>query len=78
MLADRDKKQRWANQTEGRGTGIPMIRAAINRNGSPRAQLVADDPRLWFRVELPNQSRSSLPQPAADAEVGDVRSHHWL
>lgn len=39
--------------TEGRGTGIPKIRAAMKRNGSPRARFKADDLRLWFVVELP-------------------------
>ncbi len=39
--------------TEGRGTGIPKIRAAMKRNGSPKARFKADDLRLWFLVELP-------------------------
>jgi len=42
--------------TEGRGTGIPKIRAAMKRNGSPRARFKADDLRLWFVVELPIHS----------------------
>ncbi len=39
--------------TEGRGTGIPKIQAAMKRNGSPKARFKTDDLRLWFRVELP-------------------------
>ena len=39
--------------TEGRGTGIPKIRAAMKRNGSPNAKFKTDDLRLWFLVELP-------------------------
>ena len=31
----------------------PIIRAAMKRNGSPRARFKADDLRLWFVVELP-------------------------
>ena len=39
--------------TEGRGTGIPKIQAAMKRNGSPKAKFKTDDLRLWFLVELP-------------------------
>ena len=39
--------------TEGRGTGIPKIRAAMKRNGSPKANFKTDKLRLWFLVELP-------------------------
>lgn len=39
--------------TEGRGTGIPKIQAAMKRNGSPKARFKTDELRLWFLVELP-------------------------
>ena len=39
--------------TEGRSTGIPKIREAMARNGSPAARLITDDERTFFRVELP-------------------------
>jgi ATP-dependent DNA helicase RecG len=39
--------------TEGRGTGIPKIQAAMKRNGSPKARFKTDENRLWFVVELP-------------------------
>ena len=39
--------------TEGRGTGIPKIQAAMKRNGSPKARFKTDESRLWFLVELP-------------------------
>ncbi|MEX1096277.1 MAG: ATP-binding protein [Planctomycetales bacterium] len=39
--------------TEGRGTGIPKIRAAMKRNGSPRPKFTTDDLRTWFLAELP-------------------------
>ncbi len=39
--------------TEGRGTGIPKIRAAMKRNGSPGPKFRTDEQRLWFVVELP-------------------------
>jgi ATP-dependent DNA helicase RecG len=39
--------------TEGRGTGIPKIQAAMKRNGSPKASFETDDNRLWFVAKLP-------------------------
>jgi ATP-dependent DNA helicase RecG len=39
--------------TEGRGTGIPKIQAAMKPNGSPKARFKTDENRLWFVVELP-------------------------
>ena len=38
---------------EGRGTGIPKIRNAMRRNGSPPAQFDFDEARTYFRVSLP-------------------------
>lgn len=38
--------------TEGRFTGIPKIRAALRRNGSPPPTFVTDDERTFFAVEL--------------------------
>jgi ATP-dependent DNA helicase RecG len=39
--------------TEGRCTGIPKIRAAMQRNGSPTPRFSTDDGRTYFVVELP-------------------------
>ncbi|TVS20848.1 MAG: hypothetical protein EA424_01885, partial [Planctomycetaceae bacterium] len=39
--------------TEGRGTGIPKIQAAMKRNGSPKASFETDENRLWFVAKLP-------------------------
>ena len=39
--------------TEGRCTGIPKIRAAMDRNGSPEPRFSTDDGRTHFLVELP-------------------------
>ena len=41
------------DMTEGRGTGIPKIQAAMKRNGSPRARFETDENRLWFVAKLP-------------------------
>ena len=52
--------------TEGRGTGIPKIQAAMKRNGSPKASFETDDNRLWFVAKLPIHK-------AFAAEMGDQR-----
>ena len=39
--------------TEGRCTGIPTIRAAMAKNGSPSALFSTDEDRTHFLVELP-------------------------
>jgi ATP-dependent DNA helicase RecG len=39
--------------TEGRGTGIPKMLRAIERNQSPLPEFYTDDDRSYFRVELP-------------------------
>lgn len=41
------------DMTEGRGTGIPKIRAAMKRNGSPRPRFETDESRLWFVAKMP-------------------------
>ena len=41
------------DMTEGRGTGVPKIRAAMKRNGSPRPKFETDENRLWFVAKLP-------------------------
>jgi ATP-dependent DNA helicase RecG len=38
--------------TEGRGTGIPKIRRAMQSNGSPPAEFKTDDDRTFFTVVL--------------------------
>jgi len=52
--------------TEGRGTGIPKIQAAMKRNGSPKASFETDENRLWFVAKLPIHK-------AFAAETGDQR-----
>ncbi len=39
--------------TEGRCTGIPKMRAAMERNGSPEPRFSTDEARTHFVVELP-------------------------
>ncbi len=39
--------------TEGRCTGIPKIRAAMEGNGSPPPRFSTDEGRTYFAVELP-------------------------
>ncbi|HLJ93843.1 MAG TPA: ATP-binding protein, partial [Gemmataceae bacterium] len=39
--------------TEGRCTGIPKMREAMAHNGSPPPQLITDEERTFFRLELP-------------------------
>lgn len=39
--------------TEGRSTGIPKIREAMRRNGSPPPRFDTDEQRTYFLVELP-------------------------
>ena len=41
------------NMTEGRSTGIPTIQHALEANGSPRATIVTDDERTFFRIFIP-------------------------
>lgn len=39
--------------TEGRSTGIPTIQNVLGNNGSPRATVVTDDERTFFRITIP-------------------------
>ena len=39
--------------TEGRSTGIPTIQNVLEKNGSPRATVVTDDERTFFRITIP-------------------------
>ena len=39
--------------TEGRSTGIPTIQNVLKANGSPRAIVVTDDDRTFFRITIP-------------------------
>ena len=41
------------NLTEGRGTGIPKILRAIQKNGSPRPVFETDDDRTYFAARFP-------------------------
>lgn len=39
--------------TEGRSTGIPTIQNVLVNNGSPRANVVTDEERTFFRMTIP-------------------------
>jgi ATP-dependent DNA helicase RecG len=39
--------------TEGRSTGIPTIQNELKENGSPRAIVVTDEERTFFRITIP-------------------------
>ena len=39
--------------TEGRSTGIPTIQNVLENNGSPRASIVTDEDRTFFRITIP-------------------------
>lgn len=39
--------------TEGRSTGIPTIQKELEKNGSPRAIVVTDEDRTFFRITIP-------------------------
>jgi len=41
------------DMTEGRSTGIPTIQNELKKNGSPRAIVVTDDDRTFFRITIP-------------------------
>jgi ATP-dependent DNA helicase RecG len=55
--------------TEGRGTGIPIIRTALKENGSPPPKFDTNDPeRTYFIAELPVHPAFMGPS-AAQVEV---------
>ncbi len=39
--------------TEGRSTGIPTIQNVLEANGSPRASVMTDEERTFFRITIP-------------------------
>lgn len=39
--------------TEGRSTGIPTIQNVLETNGSPRASVITDEERTFFRITIP-------------------------
>jgi ATP-dependent DNA helicase RecG len=41
------------DMTEGRSTGIPTIQNVLEANGSPRATIVTDEDRTFFRITIP-------------------------
>lgn len=41
------------NMTEGRSTGIPTIQNVLEKNGSPRATVITDEDRTFFRIIIP-------------------------
>lgn len=47
--------------TEGRSTGIPTIQNVLENNGSPRATIVTDEDRTFFRITIPcHQSSGNI------------------
>jgi len=56
-LRDRDRRigefLKELNLTEGRGTGIPKILRAIQKNGSPLPVFETDDDRTYFVARFP-------------------------
>jgi ATP-dependent DNA helicase RecG len=46
--------------TEGRGTGIPKIRGAMQSNGSPPAEFRTDEDRTYFTVVLPIHTEAKI------------------
>ena len=56
--------------TEGRCTGIPIIRAAMAENGSPRPKFSTDEGRTYFLVELPIHPDMGAEQAHVRAPVG--------
>ena len=59
--------------TEGRGTGVPKIRAAMKRNGSPRPTFETDENRLWFVAKLPIHKAFRRAKVLPD--TGDATAH---
>ena len=59
--------------TEGRGTGIPKIRNAMRRNGSPVPKFETDRGRTYFLTVLPMHPKvvSKLPAEIAGGDMGD-------
>ena len=41
------------DMTEGRSTGIPTIQNVLENNGSPRATVITDEDRTFFRITIP-------------------------
>ena len=41
------------DMTEGRSTGIPTIQNVLENNGSPRATVITDEDRTFFRIAIP-------------------------
>ena len=41
------------DMTEGRSTGIPTIQNVLENNGSPRATIITDEDRTFFRITIP-------------------------
>ncbi|MBM3272935.1 transcriptional regulator [Candidatus Kaiserbacteria bacterium] len=65
------------DMTEGRGTGVPKIRAAMKRNGSPRPTFETDENRLWFVAKLPiHKAFAGLPAGKFTPQTaGEVTPH---
>jgi ATP-dependent DNA helicase RecG len=62
--------------TEGRGTGIPKIQAAMKRNGSPKASFETDENRLWFVAKLPiHTAFAGAPETQASG-ISDTSRRH--
>ena len=81
LIAGRAVPQRYRNRrlgdflkeiklTEGRLTGIQMIRNAMLQNGSPEPLFETDEDRTWFSVVLrPNEAFGEVETPAEEPET---------
>jgi ATP-dependent DNA helicase RecG len=63
--------------TEGRSTGIPKIRLAMERNGSPGPIFDTDDERTYFLVRLPIHPAFLQSEAKAHDEVYDEVYDDW-
>jgi ATP-dependent DNA helicase RecG len=54
--------------TEGRGTGVPKMRRAMNTNGSPEPLFQTDEERTYFIVILPAHPLAVPPTPGGTPE----------
>ena len=76
MLARRYRKRRIGeflkefDFTEGRGTGLPKMRHALERNSSPKAIFPTDEARTYFYTEI--QINKEFLDSTAQTEALDV------
>lgn len=68
----------FANDFEGRATGIPKIFRAMRANGSPPPEFETDEDRISFLVRLPVHPQAAhLAPEVADELVGPESGPEW-